>query len=295
MLRRWTDHGRAPLCFHVMRFKLRYWAGWVKVWGHFDMWWFCAVYHCFEMSNLSDKGNTGDQENNNCGWENNYDDDLHPVVLEIFVDAALVLTASVLSDHSTGLSSLLTQFEAGLTGAGLMIVLEPCVTRVGALADAGAGGGVPHLPWSLSTLPPGLLVPAAALTGLSAPHMSLFLGLTSLLLHFATATLTLHLVLHLECGALLVTLAASHRALAHHDGDLPGPCGLGNTACSGVTASTASLDNNMAGTQLVNVSVVRPRNWNHLQHDKWFRTNSQYNIFSLQNIVGKVELHLQDF
>ena len=188
-------------------------------------------------------------------------------MLEISVDAALVLTASVLPDHSTGLS-LLTEFEAGLTGAGLMIVLQPSVTSVWALADAGAGGGVPNLAWSLSTLTPGLLVPAAALTGLSAPHMGLPLGLTSLTLHLATAALTLHFVLHLKCGALLVTLAATHWTLAHHDRDLPGPGGLGDTACCGVTASTAALDNNMAGAQLVNVSVVWPRNWNHLQHDK---------------------------
>ena len=188
-------------------------------------------------------------------------------MLEISVDAALVLTASVLPYHGAGLS-FLTEFEAGLTGAGLMIVLQSCVTSVWALADAGAGGGVPHLPWSLSTLAPGLLVSAATLTGVSAPHVGLPLGLTSLTLHLATAALTLHLVLHLESGALLVTLAATHRALAHHDGDLPGPGGLGNTACRGVTASTAALDNNMAGAQLVNVSVVGPRNWNHLQHDK---------------------------
>ena len=66
------------------------------------------------MGDLSDKSCTDDQENNDCGGEDNDDDGLHPVVLEIYVEAALVQAAPVLPHHSVGLC-LLAELETGLT------------------------------------------------------------------------------------------------------------------------------------------------------------------------------------
>ena len=77
----------------------------------------------------------------------------------------------------------------------------------------------------------------------------------------------IYIIAYLESGALLVTLASSHRALGHHDLHLPAHDAAGHTVTSAVTSSTAASDNNMAGAQLVNVSVVRPGNRNNLQNN----------------------------
>ena len=143
-------------------------------------------------------------------------------------------------------------------------MLQPCLTGGRALADARAGGGVPHLARPLPASPPGLLVSAAALTGLAAPHVSPPPRLTRLLLFLATPTLALRLVLHLQRGALLVTLAPGHRAAGQHDGHLPHPAHTRHAAGRGVTAPAAPPHHNMAGAQLVSVRVVGPGNRNHL-------------------------------
>ena len=79
--------------------------------------------------------------------------------------------------------------------------------------------------------------------------------------------IVMYIIAYLESGAFLVTLASSHWALGHHDLHLPALDAAGHTVTSAVTSSTAASDNNMAGAQLVNVSVVRPGNWNHLQNN----------------------------
>ena len=79
--------------------------------------------------------------------------------------------------------------------------------------------------------------------------------------------IVIYIIAYLESGALLVTFASTHRALGHHDLHLPALDAAGHTVTSAVTSSTAASDNNMAGAQLVNVSVVRPGNRNNLQNN----------------------------
>ena len=141
---------------------------------------------------------------------------------------------------------------------------EACWTGGESVTETGAGGTGPQSARTVQAPSPGLLVFTLALTALSAPHMTLLLGAALLLQVLGTPALALLLVLHLEDGALLVTLPSPHRTLAHHHRDLADPSSEGHAGTRAVTASTASPDHHVARAQLVDVRVVGPRHGNHL-------------------------------
>ena len=148
---------------------------------------------------------------------------------------------------------------------------QTCWTGGESVAQTGAGGAGPEPARTVQTSPPGLLVLTLALTALSPPRVSLLLGLALLLQVLGTPALALLFVLHLEDGALLVTLPPTHRALAHHDGDLPDPGHDGHAGAGAMTSPTAPPHHHVAGAQLVDVRVVGLRHGDHLR-----RRNVQY-------------------
>ena len=139
-------------------------------------------------------------------------------------------------------------------------------------AETGAGGAVPHPAPPLYTPPSLLLRPALTAAALSAPGVGRGLGPALLLQVVGTPALALHLVLHLQAGALLLTLPPRHRALGHHHRHLPHLPHSGHAGAGTVTAPAAPPHHHVARAKLLDVRVVRPRNWNHLKTKKVFET-----------------------
>ena len=160
-----------------------------------------------------------------------------------------------------------------LTGAGGEVQPE---ARAAGLetggTEAGAGGRVPDSARTLHTPPSLLLSPALTATALSAPGVSLCLGQALLLQVVGTPTLALHLVLHLQAGALLLALPPRHRALGHHHRHLPHLPHSGHAGPGAVTASAAAPHHHVARAQLLDVRVVRPRDGNYLKTKKLVET-----------------------
>ena len=155
--------------------------------------------------------------------------------------------------------------RAGLAGAGGRVVGETRGAGGESVAQTGAGGAGPESARAVQTAPPGPLVHTLALTTLPAPHVALLLGLALLLQVLGAPALTLHLVLHLETGALLVALPPRHRTLAHHHGHPPHPGGDRDAGARPVTSSTTSPHHHVTRAQLVDIRVVRPRHGDHLE------------------------------
>ena len=220
------------------------------------------------------------------------DADLYPTGEEVGVEAGGGLTLSVLPGSAPPL--YLRPQVIWQTGAGGGVQSEP---RGAGLetegTDTGAGGTVPHFPTTLQAAPPLLLIATLTATGLSAPGVSLHLGLTLLLQVLGTPALALHLVLHLQAGALLLALPPTHWALGHHHRHRPHLRGSGHAGPGAVTASAAAPHHHVARAELLDICVVRPGHCNHLQTKRinrggwWFWTRTRLIFFPSTRAVEK--------
>ena len=158
--------------------------------------------------------------------------------------------------------SYLVLIHARLTGAGCLIILHASVACECDRTYTLTLSTVPHSAWAtLQTFCPAHTVLTLTLTSVTHPQMLL----PTLRLLPPAPTRTLHLILHLHTGALLLTLPPTHRTLAQYHRDLSGPGEGGHTGLVVLmAASTAPLHCHMGGGQLVHIRVVRPWHNYHL-------------------------------
>ena len=230
-----------------------------------------VVQLSFEVVNPPEENPAENRQENRGECEEGDDDGLYPVGEEVGDESGVVLTLPVLPGSLPGdwpppQVIWLTGAGGEVEGEGLGAGLET------GGAETGAGGAVPHPAPPLYTPPSLLLRPALTAAALSAPGVGRGLGPALLLQVVGTPALALHLVLHLQAGALLLTLPPRHRALGHHHRHLPHLPHSGHAGAGAVTAPAAPPHHHVARAQLLDVRVVRPRNWNHLKTKKVFET-----------------------